>query len=151
MTAPLPACAWDGPGRSGAVHPAQLSVSGCLLRLRALVAIGHGPARIALALDVSTHAVQRILTGETTEIPPARLRKITTLYEAWWDLAPPERTKGERIAAAAARRRARLAGWCTGAGLDDDRLDEPGYEPHWTWRPATGTGVAGDDPLRWAS
>ena len=34
-------------------------------------------------------------------------------------------------------------------GLDDDRLDEPGYDPHCAWRPATGTGVASDpDPLR---
>ncbi len=71
------------------------------------------------------------------------------LYEAWWDRCPPTRTKGERTAATMARRRARDACWCTGMGLDDDRLDEPGYDPHCAWRPATGTGVASDpDPLR---
>jgi hypothetical protein len=33
-------------------------------------------------------------------------------------------------------------------GLDDDDLDTPGYQPQCTWRPATGTGIANDDPLR---
>ena len=70
------------------------------------------------------------------------------LYEAWWDRCPPTRTKGERTAATMARRRARDACWCTGMGLDDDRLDEPGYDPQCSWRPATGTGVASDHPLR---
>jgi hypothetical protein len=146
--APLPACAWDGPGRSRAVHPAQPSVSGCALRLRALVAIGHGPVRLGHALGTSSHAIHRILTGETADIPPQRRRMITALYEEWWDLAPPERTRGERYAATAARRRAQREGWCAGAGLDDERLDQPGYVPQWSWRPATGTGVATDNPLR---
>ena len=28
--------------------------------------------------------------------------------------------------------------------LDDDRLDTPGYQTAQGWRPATGTGIAGD-------
>jgi hypothetical protein len=143
VSAPLPACEWDD------ITPVPVSVPGARLRLRALVAIGHGPRRIAAALGgVSTHAVQRILTGETTVINDRQLSRIRDLYEAWWNLAPPERTRGERVTATAARRRAREAGWCTAIGLDDDLLDEPGYEPHCAWRPATGTGVATDSPLR---
>jgi hypothetical protein len=143
MTASLPACEWD----AREVTP---SVPSARLRLRALVAIGHSPARIARALGGGTsgRAVGRILTGEAGAIGARQLDRIRDLYEAWWDLAPPERTRGERVAASAARRRAAAEDWCTGAGLDDDLLDTPGYDPHCAWRPATGTGVAGDNPLR---
>jgi hypothetical protein len=34
--------------------------------------------------------------------------------------------------------------WCAPAALDDDRLDSPGYQPEYGWKPATGTGVAPD-------
>jgi hypothetical protein len=80
-------------------------------------------------------------------MPQNQLDRIRDLYEQWWDLCPPTRTRGERAAATLARRRAREAAWCTGMGLDDDLLDVPGYEPHCAWRPATGTGTAADDPL----
>jgi len=142
-TAPVPACERD------AITPVPASVPGARLRLRALVAIGHGPRRIAAALEAtSVHAVQRILTGATTVLSDHQLTQIRDLYEAWWDLAPPERTRSERVTATAARTRARNAGWCTGMGLDDDWLDEPGYQPHCAWRRATGTGVATGNPLK---
>ena len=144
MTAPLPACQWDV-GAATAV-----SVSGARLRLRALVAIGHSPARIACALGegISIRTVQRILSGAPTGLPQRQLDRIAGLYEAWWDRCPPTRTKGERTAATMARRRARAASWCTGMGLDDDLLDLPGYDPRCAWWPAAGTGVASDNPLR---
>ena len=144
MTAPQPVCQWDA-------SAAAVSVPGVRLRLRALVAIGHSPARITRALGegISTRTVQRILYGAPTDLPQHQLDRIRDLYEQWWDLCPPTRTKGERTAATMARRRAQDACWCTGMGLDDDRLDEPGYDPQCSWRPATGTGVASDpDPLR---
>ena len=142
-TAPVPACERD------AITPVPASVPGARLRLRALVAIGHGPRRIAAALEAtSVHAVQRILTGATTVLSDHQLTQIRDLYEAWWDLAPPERTRSERVTATAARTRARNAGWCTGMGLDDDWLDEPGYQPHCAWRRATGTGVATSNPRK---
>jgi hypothetical protein len=147
MTAPLPACEWE----AVTPVPVPVTVPGARLRLRALVAIGHGPARIARALGVRTHTVQRILTGATTAVPAGQLRVIRDLYEAWWDLVPPTRTKAERQTAGAARSRARREGWCTGMGLDDELLDVPGYTPQCTWRAATGTGTADDDPLAVAS
>jgi hypothetical protein len=148
MTAPLPACERDAAAAAPAV-----SVFGARLRLRALVAIGHSPARIARALgeDLSTRTVQRMLCGAATGMPQHQLDRIADLYEQWWDLCPPKRTRGERTAATLARRRAQEAAWCTGMGLDDDLLDVPGYEPHCAWRPATGTGTAADDPLSGAS
>jgi hypothetical protein len=143
----LPACEWDA--------AAAVSVSGAQLRLRALVAIGHSPVRIARALGegVSVRTVRLTLAGEPAALSVRQLDRIRDLYEAWWDLCPPEHTRGERVAAAAARRRAQAGRWCTGMGLDDDLLDTPGYEPRCAWGRATGTGVATDDPLRarWAA
>jgi hypothetical protein len=146
MTAPLPASEWGAVGVAGAGPSAR----GCRLRLRALAAMEHGPDRIARALGdcTSTRAVQRILRGQTKEIPARPLARISRLYEAWWDLTPPGRTPDERAAAAAARRRAKQNRWCTGMDLDDDLLDEPGYHPHCAWRPAIGTGVATGNPLK---
>ena len=149
MTA-LPACEWDATAAASAV-----SVSGATLRLRALVAIGHSPPRIARALGegVSVRTVRLMLAGEAAALSARQLDRIRDLYEHWWDLCPPERTRGERVAAVAGRRRAQAGRWCTGMGLDDDLLDTPGYDPQCAWRPATGTGVATDDPLqvRWAA
>jgi hypothetical protein len=129
---------------------ARVSVPGARLRIRALIAMGHSTGRIARALGdgSSSRAVQRIARGNTTHIPPSVRARIGCLYEAWWDLVPPERMPAERNAAAAARRWARQCRWCTGMGLDDDQLDDIGYEPQCTWRPATGTGIASDNPLR---
>jgi hypothetical protein len=146
MTAPLPAARWTVRG----VPPAHISVSGAQLRVRALIAMGHSTQRIARGLGhgTSARAIRRIARGDTTAIPPGLRRRIGRLYEHWWDLVPPERTAAERDAAVAARRWAKYRRWCTGAGLDDDELDQPGYEPHCAWRPATGTGVATDNPLK---
>jgi hypothetical protein len=142
VTAPLPIS-------PGPAAPGPVSVSGARLRIRALLAMGHSTGRIARALGGSTSArcVQRIARGDTTEIPPGLRARIGRLYDAWWDLVPPERTAAERHAAAAARRWARWRRWCTGMGLDDDELDQPGYQPYSSWQAATGTGVASDNPL----
>ena len=144
MTAPLPACEWD------ASAAAAVSVSGARLRLRAMVAIGHSPAGSPVP------SARASASGRSSGSCAVRRR---TCRSASWTASPastrpggtcarPTRTKGERTAATMARRRARDACWCTGMGLDDDRLDEPGYDPRCAWRPATGTGVATDNPLR---
>ena len=144
MTAPLSASEWGAAGVAGAGPSAR----GC--RLRALVAMEHGPDQIARALGdgTSTRAVQRILRGQTKEIPARPLARISRLYEAWWEFTPPGRTPDERAAAAAARRRAKQTRWRTGMDLDDDLLDEPGYDPHSAWRPAIRIGGATDNPLK---
>ena len=69
---------------------------------------------------------------------------IAGLYDAWWDKRAPARTRLERAAATAARKRAIAGNWCAAAALDDDQLDTPGYRPRYGWKPATGTGTAPD-------
>jgi len=122
----------------------RIDVGGTRLRLRALHVMGHGSARIARALGVRPQAIAELVSGHTATISPHLRDQVITLYDAWWDKRAPERTRAERGAATAARRRAIAGNWCAPAALDDDQLDIPGYRPQYGWKPATGTGVAPD-------
>jgi plasmid maintenance system antidote protein VapI len=122
----------------------RLDAGGTRLRLRALHVMGHGSARIARALGVRETAVQELVRGDARTVSPKLRDKVTALYDAWWDKRAPERTRFERTAATAARRRAIAGNWCAAAALDDDQLDLPGYRPDQGWKPATGTGTAPD-------
>ena len=122
----------------------NVDAGGTMWRLRSLVAMGHDARRIADALRVRSDVIQAILRGEM-ETVGSGLRDVTCqLWDAWWDKRPPERNRGERARARAARRRAELAGWCAPLGLDEDQLDEPGYRPYARYRAATGTGTAAE-------
>jgi plasmid maintenance system antidote protein VapI len=121
---------------------ARIDAGGSRLRLRALHVMGHGSARIARALAVREMTIRRIVRGDATTVSPKLRDAIADLYDAWWDKRAPERTRAERGAATAARRRAIAGNWCAGAGLDDDELDTPGYRPKSGWKHATGTGTA---------
>jgi transcriptional regulator with XRE-family HTH domain len=123
---------------------ARLDVGGTRLRLRALHVMGHGSARIARALGVREMTIRRLVRGDATTISLKLRDAVRALYDAWWDKRAPERTRAERGAATAARRRAIAGNWCAGAGLDDDELDIPGYRPTSGWKHATGTGIAPD-------
>jgi uncharacterized protein (DUF2267 family) len=114
------------------------------LRIRALHAMGHSAARIGRAAIADEQVIQRLARGSIRSVSLQLRDAIAEVYDAWWDKRPPERTPGERTAAAAARHRAIRGNWCAGAGLDDDLLDQPGYRPAAPWRPATGTGLAAD-------
>jgi hypothetical protein len=127
-----------------AVPPARLDAGGSRLRLRALHVMGHGSARTARALGVSQTAIAGLVRGDAKTVSPKLRDAITDLYDAWWDKRAPERTRAERSAATAARRRAIAGNWCAAAALDDDQLDVPGYRPRYGWKPATGTGAASD-------
>jgi plasmid maintenance system antidote protein VapI len=122
----------------------RLDAGGARLRLRALHVMGHGSPRLARALGVRKTSIQELVSGKARTISPHLRDAITDLYEAWWDKRAPERTRAERAAAAAARKRAIAGDWCAPAALDDDQLDVPGYRPRYGWKPATGTGVAPD-------
>jgi hypothetical protein len=122
----------------------RLDAAGARLRLRALHVMGHGSPRLARALSVRKTTIQELVSGRARTISPHLRDAITDLHEAWWDKRAPERTRAERAAAAAARRRAIAGDWCAPAALDDDQLDVPGYRPKYGWKPATGTGVAPD-------
>jgi len=129
---------------SGSLHRARLDAGGARLRLRALHVMGHGSARIARALGVREATIRAIVRGDAPTVSPKLRDAVIDLYDAWWDKRAPERTRFERAAATAARRKAIAGNWCAGAGLDDDLLDTPGYRPASKWKPATGTGIAPD-------
>jgi hypothetical protein len=120
----------------------RIDAGGARLRLRALAVMGHGSARIAREAGVSDQAIQKLIRGDVKTVSPQLRDAITAVYDAWWDKRAPERTRAERAAATAARRRAIAGNWCAGAGLDDDELDIPGYRPAQGWRPARGTAIA---------
>src|SRR6266536_3638971 len=122
----------------------RMDAGGTRLRLRAVHVMGHGSARIARAAGVSEKTIRKLVRGDAKTISPQLRYAIADVYDAWWDKRAPERTRGERAAASAARRRAIAGNWCAGAGLDDDELDVPGYRPEHGWKPATGTGPATD-------
>ena len=129
---------------SQAVPRGRVDAGGSRLRLRALHVMGHGSARIARALDVREMTIRQIVRGDARTVSHGLRDAITELYDAWWDKRAPARTRFDRAAATAARKRAIAGNWCAPAALDDDQLDIPGYRPRHGWKPATGTGVAPD-------
>ena len=129
---------------SRAVPRGRVDAGGSRLRLRALHVMGHGSARIARALGVREQAIRLIVRGDARTVSLKLRDAITELYDTWWDKRAPARTRFDRAAATAARRRAIAGNWCAPAALDDDQLDTPGYRPRHGWKPATGTGTAPD-------
>jgi hypothetical protein len=129
---------------------ARLDATGTRLRLRALHVMGHGSARIARAVGVHPVTIRKIVRGDARTVSQRLRDAIAELYDAWWDKRAPGRTRFERAAATYARKRAMTGNWCAPAAMDDDRLDIPGYQPEYGWKPATGTGVAPDNyvPVR---
>jgi hypothetical protein len=126
----------------------RLDAGATMLRLRALQAMGHSSARIARVIGTSGQVLQRIVRSDAKTVTPAIHDAVAAIYDAWWDKRPPGRSRGERAAATAARRRATAGNWCTGAGLDDDQLDVPGYRPAHGWKAASGTGTATGPPAQ---
>ena len=127
---------------SKSVPRGRVDAGGTRLRLRALHVMGHGSARIARALGIREMTIRQIVRGDARTVSLRLRDAITELYDTWWDKRAPARTRFDRAAATAARRRAITGNWCAGAALDDDLLDVPGYRPRQGWKPATGTGVA---------
>ena len=123
---------------------ARLDATGTWLRLRALHVMSHGSARIARAVGVHPVTIRKLVRGDARTVSQQLRDAIADLYDAWWDKRAPGRTRFERAAATAARKRAMTGDWCAPAALDDDQLDIPGYQPEYGWKPATGTGVAPD-------
>ena len=122
----------------------QHDATGTRLRLRALHVMGHGSARIARATGAHPKTIRKLVRGDARTVSPQLRDAIADLYDAWWDKRAPERTRSERGAATAARKKAIAGNWCAAAALDDDQLDVPGYRPRSRYRPARGTGTAPD-------
>ena len=120
---------------------ARRDATGARRRLRALTAMGHPAVSLARRLDVPPSTVQAVIGGRAVTVTAAMHVAVCELYEQIWDLRPFERTPAERRAAAAARTRAARHGWPPPMGLDDDRIDDPGYQPRTRWHPLTGAGI----------
>ena len=125
-------------------HPAP---GGTMWRLRALVAMGHTCPPMAAATGIPAATLRRIVRGEALTIAPQLHQAVIDLFAVWWDKTPPQRTRQEKLAADGALQRAALNDWPPPAGLDDDDLDRPGYQPQCGWRYARGTGIADDYPF----
>ena len=123
---------------------ARLDAGSTRLRLRALHVMGHGSARIARAVGAHPQTIRQLVRGDARTVSPWLRTAVIVVYDAWWDKRAPTRTRSERAAATAARKRAIAGNWCAAAALDDDLLDLPGYLPRQGWMPATGTGTAPD-------
>ena len=122
----------------------RLDAGGTRLRLRALHVMGHGSARIARAVGAHPQTIRQLVRGDARTVSPRLRTAVIVVYDVWWDKRAPARTRSERAAATAARKRAIAGNWCAAAALDDDLLDLPGYMPRQGWMPATGTGTAPD-------
>jgi hypothetical protein len=128
----------------------RLPADGTRLRLRSLMAMGHGYTRLASAVSASPADIRKIIEGRAAEVTPQLQDRVRRVWEAWWDKSPPVRTAAEAAAATKARVRARREGWCTPLGLDEDLIDRAGYQPGHGWLPATGTGTAPALEPSWA-
>jgi uncharacterized protein YerC len=126
------------------MHPGP---GGTMWRLRALIAMGHTCTRMAAATGIPPATLRRIVRGEALTISLQLRQAVIALFNAWWDKTPPLRTRLEKLAARGALKRAALGHWPPPAGLDEDELDQPGYQPQSGWRPSRGTGVADDYPF----
>jgi hypothetical protein len=121
--------------------------AGIMWRLRALVAMGHTCGRMAGATGIPPATVRRVVRGDALTVNPTQRRAVTALFDAWWDKTPPQRTRREQLAAVSALKRAALNDWPCPAGLDEDKLDQPGYRPQCAWRHGRGTGTAEEHPF----
>src|SRR5262249_49883637 len=90
----------------GSLRRARVDAGGTRLRLRALHVMGHDCARTARAVGASDKTIRKLLRGDAKTISLHLRDAIADLYDAWWDKRPPERTRAQRAAARAARRRA---------------------------------------------
>ena len=133
--------------READIRSLRPSPGGIMWRLRALIAMGHTCTRMAAATGFPPATLRRIVRGEALTVSPELQQVVAALFDAWWDKTPPLRTRREKLAVGNALKRAELNDWPCPAGLDEDEVDRPGYQPQCGWRYARGTGVADDYPL----
>jgi hypothetical protein len=110
-------------------RPRRVAASGIPLRIQALVTLGHSFARIGAALDMTDKAAWSMAHKPKAYACATTVAKIDALYDAWSMQLPPETTMPERKAAKYARTVAAKHGWLPPLALDDDRLDDPTYQP----------------------
>lgn len=111
---------------------ARVPAHGSVLRVRALVALGWSQSKLAARLGIDRGNFHLTGTMYTTARTATAVR---TLYAELSMTRPPETNQRERIAASRSRNYAANLGWLPPLALDDDRLDDPGYEPWFDYDP----------------
>lgn len=114
-------------------------------RLQALAAARWTQAALVCQLeDVSPSTVTAIMRGDqitprTDQAIRGLYSRLWELYSRLWDKRPPERTRGERRAAAVAASHARRMGWAPPAAWEDVELDRPDGQPVEGWQRSAST------------
>lgn len=119
---------------------AQVDATGTVRRVCALVALGWSQSKIAARLGI-TRVNFWLATEPPVTVTARTARAVAVLYDDLSMTLPPTSTHRDRIAASRAKHYAAARHWLPPLALDDDRLDDPAYEPEQpTWVPRA------DDP-----
>ncbi|WP_068325015.1 hypothetical protein [Janibacter terrae] len=131
---------------------ARTDSTGTARRLQALHTLGWGINAIARQTGLDRQRLDNAIHGGN--IVMGTRRAVTDLYEQLWDTPAPTATKGERLAATRAKKRAEAARWVPPLAWDDETIDDPTATPHVDDRDARdrksgrGTGATNADALR---
>lgn len=98
---------------------------GTRLRLRALAAAGWSFAAVAQRVGCSRMSLTRAVQDGPVRVRKGTADKVREGYERLWDQAPDVPSQ----VASRTRNAAAVRGWVPPMGLDDDRIDDPTYEP----------------------
>lgn len=90
-------------------------------RLQALVTMGWSPHRLAGLVSMPAGRIGAVLQGE--QVTVASHEAIGRLFDRLWNVTPPQRTRGERAAAARARNYAAARRWLPPLAWDDPDTD----------------------------
>lgn len=120
-----------------AIHPSldiaapgtRVPAVGSRRRLQALVHQGWSVQKLANRLGVDRQRLDSLVHGLHAMVTAETAVAVRELYDDLWDQAPPERSREDRSAAAAARTRARRAGWAPPLAWDEDTIDDPAAVP----------------------
>ncbi len=131
------------PGALDLADAARVDSTGTRRRLESLIALGWSVKRLAAEHHLDRQALDAALRWQPVLARTARA--VAAMHQQIGDRRPPERTTGEKGAAARSRSRAQAAGWVVPAMWDEDDLDDPYAEP-----PTMGSGRATVDLDEWA-
>lgn len=90
-------------------------------RVQALVYQGWSLAKIAHELGIKPQSLSAMLNQ--AEVRADTYRQVVSLYDALWDVPPPQRTPSERGAVSRARNHAVSRGWASPLAWDDIDTD----------------------------
>lgn len=114
-----------------------LPALGAVRRLQALQRLGWSMYPIADAAGMDAAVLYQIADRKTA-VHRTTYEAILRAYERLSMTIPPETTKGERISAVRARKRAERLGYPPPLAWPDDRIDDPNYQPDdWAYEAPT--------------